>query len=245
MNYLCRNIKQIKMKQFLLAVLALSIVGCVEEKKSDLSVETSVIDDKYHPVEVVEVIPGGSYIYLRALQENDTIWMATRPKDITVGKTYYYTEAMEMANFTSKELEMTFDNIYFLDDLLDEARDPLPGETHTQATQGQSDDIQFEAEEGITTVGELYKNRDSLAGKQVTVRGEVTKVNNDIMNRNWVHIQDGTKDGEDFDLTITTDAIVKVGDVVKFTGTVAVDKDFTLGYKYKLLVENALPVVKM
>jgi len=235
------------MKNLLMAILALVIVGCVEEKKSELATETtSVIDGKYHTVEVIEVIPGGGYVYVKALENNDTIWMAMNPAQLTVGKTYYYTEVMAMPNFTSKELDRTFDKIYFLDALLDEARDPLPGEAHTQASAGQNTEIEITAEDGITSIGELFKNREGLAGQQVTVKGQVTKVNNGIMDRNWVHIQDGTRDGEDFDLTITTKEMVQVGDVVKFTGTVAIDKDFTLGYKYKLLVEDAvLPDVEM
>ena len=141
---------------------------------------------------------------------------------------------------------MTFDKIYFLDALLNDAREPLPGETHTQANVGQNKRIQVEAGEGVTTIADLFKNRESLAGKTVTVQGQVTKVNNDILDRNWVHIQDGTKDGQDYDLTVTTLEQVKVGDMVKFTGTVSVDKDFTMGYKYKLLVEDAvLPDVEM
>jgi hypothetical protein len=32
---------------------------------------------------------------------------------------------------------------------------------------------------------------------------------------------------------------VKVGDVVTMTGVVAVDKDFTAGYAYPVMVENA------
>jgi hypothetical protein len=235
------------MKHFLLAILALTLVGCVEEKKSDLAVEeTTVVDGKYHPVKALEVIPGGGYVYVKALENNDTIWMAMSPAKITVGETYYYTEVMEMTNFASKELDRTFDKIYFLDRLLNDAREPLPGETHTQSALGQNSNIQFEAEEGIITIADLYKNRTDLAGQKVTVRGQVTKVNNDIMDRNWVHIQDGTSDGQDFDLTITTKAKVELGAIVKFSGTVSVDKDFTLGYKYKLLVEDAvLPDVQM
>ena len=234
------------MKQIFAAILAIALVGCVEEKKSDLAATENEIDSKYHAVKVVDVIPGGGYLYIQALEKGDTVWLATSPSKITIGNTYYYTEVMEMANFPSKELDRTFDKIYFLDKLLDEARDPLPGESHTQTVEGPKDMIQVEAEEGITSIAELFKNRESLAGKMVTVKGQVTKVNNDIMDRNWIHMQDGTKEGDDFDLTLTTLAIVQVGDVVKFSGTVAVDKDFTLGYKYKLLVEDAiLPDVEM
>lgn len=234
------------MKHILLAVFAIVLIGCVEEKKSELSQDTTVVNSKYHPVEVVDVIPGGGYIYIKALENNDTIWLATTPAKLVVGETYYYTEVMEMVNFKSKELDRTFDKIYFLDRLLNEARDPLPGETHAQTPAAKGEKLELEAEEGVTTIGELFKNRTTLAGQQVTVKGKVTKVNNGIMDRNWVHLQDGTSDGDDFDLTITTNETVQLGAIVKFTGTVAVDKDFTQGYKYKLLLEEAtFPDVEM
>lgn len=234
------------MKQFLALILVFTLVGCVEEKKSDLAQEVDYDESKYHPVTILEVLPGGGYVYVKALEKGDTVWMAMSPAQLTVGKTYYYTEVMEMTNFPSKELDRTFDKIYFLDGLLNEAREPLPGETHTQTNVAANELIQIEAEEGVTPIGDLYKNRADLAGQTVTVQGQVTKVNNGIMDRNWVHIQDGTRDGQDFDLTITTQANVEVGDIVRFTGTVAVDKDFTLGYKYKLLVEDAvLPDTEM
>ena len=63
------------------------------------------------------------------------------------------------------------------------------------------------------------------------VRGQVTKVNLDIMNRNWIHIQDGTGDESGFDLTITTEDSPKIGDIVTFRGKVSLDKDFGSGYQ--------------
>jgi hypothetical protein len=61
------------------------------------------------------------------------------------------------------------------------------------------------------------------------------------MGRNWLHIQDGTgkAEGGDNDLTVTTDAMVKKGDIVTVTGTVGVDKDFTAGYQYPVIIEGA------
>ena len=61
------------------------------------------------------------------------------------------------------------------------------------------------------------------------------------MGRNWIHIQDGTgaaADGTN-DLLVTSDAAAKVGDVITAVGTVAIDKDFTAGYAYAVLVEGA------
>jgi hypothetical protein len=62
------------------------------------------------------------------------------------------------------------------------------------------------------------------------------------MNRNWVHIQDGTKDKDKYDLTVTTLETVKVGDVVIFEGVVSVGKDIGAGYFYDVLIEDATVV---
>lgn len=228
------------MKRYLIGLAAVLVLACSEEKKPvAIDSSTTTTDSKYKKIEVIDAIPGGGYTYVQALQDGDTIWMAMSATDVVKGNTYYYETAMEMKNFPSKELNRTFASIYFLDRLLKEPHEPLPGEEHTQSPIGKNEKISFPAEEGIISIADLFNQREDYAGKTVTVRGQVTKVNNQIMNRNWVHIQDGTSTDEAFDLTITTEANVNLGDVVKFTGTVAVDKDFTLGYKYKLLLENA------
>jgi hypothetical protein len=59
------------------------------------------------------------------------------------------------------------------------------------------------------------------------------------MNKNWVHLQDGTRDGDNWDLAITTQDIVKTGDIVVFEGVVALNKDFGAGYVYDVILEDA------
>jgi len=54
-----------------------------------------------------------------------------------------------------------------------------------------------------------------------------------------VHIQDGTKEGDHFDLTVTTQVYVNAGDIVTFEGVVALDKDFGAGYFYDVIMEEA------
>jgi hypothetical protein len=91
------------------------------------------------------------------------------------------------------------------------------------------------------TIGDLYKEKAELAGKQVKLHGTVVKVNNQIMNRNFLHLQDGSGDAGDGtnDVTVTSDETAAKGDEITVTGTVAVDLDFGAGYKYPLLVEKA------
>lgn len=90
------------------------------------------------------------------------------------------------------------------------------------------------------TVAELYADKSKWAGKPVTVRGRVVKANHNIMDRNWVHLRDGTGDEGKNDLTITTKGDVPaVGTTVLVTGTLTTDKDLGAGYKYEVLIEDA------
>jgi hypothetical protein len=98
----------------------------------------------------------------------------------------------------------------------------------------------------VTPIADVWANRKTLAGKAVTVHGKVVKFNGGILGRNWVHIQDGTgkPDDKTNDLTVTTADEAAVGDQITVTGTVGIDRDFTAGYAYPVIVENAHIVKK-
>ena len=89
------------------------------------------------------------------------------------------------------------------------------------------------------TIEALYKEKVELKGQQVQLKGKVVKVNNGIMNKNFIHIQDGTGENETGNLTMTSQDTAQVGDEVTVVGTVAVDHDFGGGYMYPLLLEKA------
>lgn len=89
------------------------------------------------------------------------------------------------------------------------------------------------------TVAALFAEKAKLSGHEVQVKGKVVKVNNGVMNRNFLHIQDGTGKQGSNDITVTSDETANVGDEVIVTGTIAVDKDFGAGYTYPLLIEKA------
>lgn len=110
---------------------------------------------------------------------------------------------------------------------------------HTSSVSTSKKEVDIKPEEGVMTISDVYKGRDELQGKSVTVKGEVTKFNPSIMGRNWVHIQDGTEYSGEYDLTITTSDAVSVGDEVIFTGILAIDRDFGYGYAYSTIVESA------
>jgi hypothetical protein len=73
----------------------------------------------------------------------------------------------------------------------------------------------------------------------VKIRGEVVKFSPHIMNRNWVHVQDGTRDGNDYDLTVTTHDSIPEGGIGLFEGVISLDVDFGAGYKYDVIMQDA------
>ena len=87
---------------------------------------------------------------------------------------------------------------------------------------------------GNMSVADVNKNMAKLAGKQVTISGKVVKVNNGIMRRNFVHVEQG---GEK--VIVTSKQTANVGQNVTVTGNVALDTDFGMGYKYPLLIEKS------
>ena len=99
-------------------------------------------------------------------------------------------------------------------------------------------DIKIEPCADCITIGRLVADKKSFSGKKIRVKGVVTKVNEAIMDKNWIHIQDGTEAEGVFDLTVTSTQAVSVGDTVTFEGKISLDKDFGYGYFYSILLED-------
>jgi len=100
------------------------------------------------------------------------------------------------------------------------------------------------AEPKVQTVAALNQNKAALVGKTVSAQGKVVKVNDGIMGRNFLHVQDGTGDAANNDLTVTSKQTAKVGDQVTISGVVVLNRDFGSGYAYPLLIEEATIVIR-
>lgn len=94
-------------------------------------------------------------------------------------------------------------------------------------------------EASLKTVAVLHQSKAALAGKTIRAQGKVVKVNNGIMGRNFIHVQDGTGDANSNNLIVTSKQTANVGDQVTISGVVAVNRDFGGGYSYALLIEEA------
>jgi hypothetical protein len=195
-----------------------------------------------HTAAVQEVLQATSYTYLNVTEADKNYWIAITKRQIEPGTTISFAGALEMNNFQSKDLNRTFDKIYFVS-RIDTGGSAAPQPSMTMPHQGtpepEKKEVSVEPAEGGVTIGQLYTNRDSYAGKTVLVRGQVTKVNRAIMDKNWVHLQDGTGGSGNFDLTVTTTDDVKVGDVATFEGKITLNKDFGAGYSYEVIMEDA------
>jgi hypothetical protein len=149
-----------------------------------------------------------------------------------------------MKDFESKELNRVFDKILFVDNIRHspEKSKPMPSDSQHQKENkdiANDETIKVDPAPGGITIGELYKDRMKYANKKVLIRGQVVKINKNIMDRNWVHLKDGTSHDGKSDLTFTTLEEVNMGDIITFEGTVALDKEYGAGYIYPLIVESA------
>lgn len=119
----------------------------------------------------------------------------------------------------------------------------MDGKTHMGQVTTEKMNVSVEPCTECITIAKLLENKQSFSGKVIKVKGKVTKFNPAIMGKNWVHIQDGSEFQGAFDLIITTDAMITVGETVTFSGKIFLDKDFGYGYTYSVLMEEAKVVL--
>ena len=212
-----------------------------------------------------------TYIRLEDGAGNE-IWAAVPETQLEIGEQIALKDGSVMTNFNSKTLNRKFESIIFASGLVrgsenetvgtpagaggstSDAAQSGVGSQHmtSQASGGSSGAIvsftgvQVEkstAQNGYT-VGELFAKAVDLNNRKVTVKGQVVKVSPNIMGKNWLHIQDGTGDptNNTHDLVVTSSAMVEKGTIVSLEGVLAADKDFGFGYRYDVLIEDAVVV---
>lgn len=220
----------------ILMIAALTACGTEEEKKTDLP-------EGVRQVVVKSKLDASRYSYLEVEEADSSIWIAVPQIKAAEGDTLYFTRGLMMENFKSDSLEQNFDKILFVEDISTtiSQNKSMPGkaEAHSKIPTDKREDISVNKVSGGVTVADVYNDKDKLSGKSVKIKGKVVKVNQGIMDRNWIHIQDGTGEQGKHDLLITTTDMANVGDVITVEGDVAYDKDFGAGYSYSALVENA------
>ncbi len=230
----------------LFAVVFLTINCGTKDEDQQAQTENTDPHSNVHKVVVNEVVQATEYTYLKVEEKDEEYWIAVTKRNAVEGEEYFYTQALEMKDFESKDLGRTFERVLFIQELNSGGgMQGMMGSEHGEAMpQGKKpvlskEDLSIDVASGGITIAELYSNKDKYGNRKVKIKGKVTKVNNQIMGRNWVHIQDGTGGENSFDLTVTTDESINAGDVVTFEGVIALNKDFGAGYSYKIIMEQA------
>jgi hypothetical protein len=187
---------------------------------------------------VVDTLNGGGYTYLQIEDSfKKTYWAALEGTKIDKGTEVRFTEEMRAQNFESKSLGRKFDDLIFASNL--QTRTAIP-EAGNLALISEVVKVSPYQQKDTLSVKEAFDKRTSLKEKSVAIRGKVVKVSPNILERNWVHIQDGTGEGSEVGrIVFTSKELPKVGDIVTARGIVSVDKNFGSGYVYAIIVENA------
>ena len=233
---------------FYLVVLMTIFTSCVRNK-SGIAPVHGTLSVSSNIFEVSEVIQGNTYTYLKVKEKSTERWVAVSKQEIKPGDVYYYGSDLLMSDFHSIEIDRTFDEIYFISEI---SLTPISPNTVSDSIlihagkvpAVENNSINLNKLSGELTIADIFANRNNYAGKEIEIKGVVVKVNESIMNRNWIHIQDGTSHNDEFDLTVTSQDIVSVNEVVTLKGKISLDKDFGAGYIYGVIIEDASVVKK-
>lgn len=198
-----------------------------------------------HKVVVEEVLNTEKYAYLYVTEKEEKFWVAISKREVVVGDTYYYKGGLLKKNFYSQEFDRVFETVYLVSNIWkkpDGTGDSALEEASTKIQSGEAiPDLEvgtIEHAADATKLSDLFSNKENFNGQTIKVTGKCMKVNPMIMNRNWLHIQDGS--GEGLDLTVTTTENIPLGAVVSLEGVITLDKDFGAGYRYDIIMEGAV-----
>lgn len=192
---------------------------------------------------VTNVTKASNYTYVEVDNGKEKAWAASRATSVKIGDMIAFSTSMPVKNFHSKVLKRDFPVIYFVDGFNTDANKHVSNTAKIASLHGHGKKKTTVAAikgikkvKGGKTIAEIYAQQKSLGGKRIRVRGKVTKFNAEIMGKNWLHIRDSSTLN---DLTVTTKGKAAVGDVVILEGKLGLNKDFSYGYVYPVIMEEA------
>ncbi len=223
---------KMRFKLFILLITISSVFFLAFTQKEN---QKSHEENKVETFETIveEVIQTNKYTYLNVNEKDQKYWVAVSKREIAKGDTFCFDNKLEMKDFKSRSLQRTFETIYFVQDKNKQSL-PQPKVNmnihHNKKKLKVKKNISIEPIEGGITIAELFSNKKSYANNVIKIKGEVIKFNSGIMGKNWIHLQDGSNDSDNYDLTITTNDTVSVGDIVAFVGKITLNRLYFLSF---------------
>lgn len=215
------------MKQLFALLLAVLAAGAASSQSAPVR----------HTATVAETMDAGGYTYMKVDEGGNAYWVAVTATPVRVGQRVTFDEQMWIPDFKSRSLGRTFEKILFASIAYSPSQHPP---VNTIKPENAPKSVLTKAEGGYS-VSEVFAGRLTLKDKMIKVRGKVTKISEQIMKRNWIHLEDGTGGPMTDDLVFTTEngINIKPGDIVTAMGRVQTDKDFGFGYFYPVIVEES------
>lgn len=210
-----------------------------------------------------------TYIRLALDPDGEEIWIAAAFA-AEVGDRIEYAGGVPMRDFHSTMLDRTFDHILFVtnmrrlgDDSIQEANDSIDegndsieekdsvampdDEYHRGLDTGQvtaappqAGEIALSGEE--ISIAEVFSERETLDGQGIRLKARVLKISRHIMGRHWVTLSDGTGEAPNDTLLATTlqEDGIEIGDTLSVGGIVRANVDLGGGYRYQVILEEAV-----
>ena len=215
--------------------------------------EQKAVIKPHHPApstltgKVIDIINVPNYTYTEVNIGKKKVWVAGPVTPIKVGDMISFSSGMPMENFRSKSMKRDFSVVYFVGRFIT-GKETTSGKSagmaspHAQIKQKKvSKPVQgIKKVKGGFSIFEIYTDKENLKAKKLRVRGKVTKFTANVMGKNWLHIRDSsTLD----DLTVITKDNVAVDDIVVIEGKLELDKDFSYGYVYPVILLSCYPVI--
>ena len=214
---------------------------------------------------ILEIKDAMGYKYLKVKEAGKELWIAIANAPVTVGDKIGYDKKTMMQNFQSKSLDQTFKEIFFASDvylprkvqkpksmkemlsLAPKKQDPHAGMGRGMTPEESETPAMPFVKKDTYTIEEIHMWRKNLEGQIISIEASISKVSQQIMKLDWVHLGDGTGNQKKLtdDLVFTAaNTSIKAGDKVIAKGKVVVNKDFGFGYFYKVIIQDASFKVK-
>lgn len=220
----------------------LGLLNTVHAYPENTMEEPRTVTDRIYG-KVTATMDVSGYTYVEVDDGKNKVWAAGPITPLKIGDMIAFATDMRMENYHSKSMERDFSIIYFVERFISdkdmsattEKGTALPHNSLEQGPMAKPLEDIKKVESG-NTIAEIYAQKQELNSKTVRVRGKVVKVTNKVMGKNWLHIKDSSTAD---DLTVTTQSTAAIDDIVVVEGKLELDKDFSYGYVYPVIIEDA------